>query len=493
MLKVLQNISIPRKGVSTMLRTLLASVFSLIAVTSTAWTNELAHNAIPSKPNIIFILADDLGYGDLGCYGQKIVQTPHIDEMAAQGMKFTNFYAGATVCAPSRCVLMTGLHNGHAQVRGNGNKVAQSLRDEDLTVAEVLKQAGYENVLIGKWGLGIQNGGDSGLPNRQGFDEFFGYTSQSHAHNPYPEFLWHNDEKVNLGNEVFSMSEDYAGNTGYATKRVQHTQPLFIERTLEFLNRKHEKPFFLYLSLVVPHANNEAGRALGDGQEVDDYGIYADRNWPNPDKGFAATVTLMDKGVGQILDTLAANHLDTNTLVIFTSDNGPHREGKQNPEFFDTNGPLRGMKRDLYEGGIRVPFIARWPNVVPSGVTSEHVSYFGDFFATACELAGVPSPENLDSISIVPTLTGHSDQQKQHEFLYWEFYEQGSKQAVRQGNWKAIRMPMFTGPIELYNLSTDLEESQNVANQNPELVAQLKAAMENAHTANPLWKSRKSK
>ncbi len=444
--------------------------------------------SLPKAPNIIFILADDLGYGDLGCYGQKIVQTPRIDEMAAQGMKFTNFYAGATVCAPSRCVLMTGLHNGHAQVRGNGGKVAQALRDEDVTIAEALHKAGYFNVLIGKWGLGEQGGGESGLPNRQGFDEFFGYSSQSHAHNSYPEFLWHNDEKFPLGNIVVDMKVDIAGSTGYATQRVQHTQSLFIDRTLDFLKQEHKQPFFLYLSLVVPHANNEATRALGDGQEVDDYGIYADKNWPNPDKGFAAVITLMDKGVGQILDQLKTSGLDKNTLVIFTSDNGPHREGGNNPEFFDTNGPLRGIKRDLYEGGIRVPFIAWWPGVIQSETTTDYIGYFGDFFATACELAGVKTSGNLDSISIVPTLTGHPEAQKEHEFLYWEFYERGSSQAVRQGNWKAVRSPMLTGKTELFDISRDLSEEQNVSEEHPEIVEKLQSLMDQSHAPNPLWK-----
>ncbi len=443
------------------------------------------------KPNIIWIMADDLGYGDLGCYGQKIIQTPRIDQMCAEGMKFTDFYAGATVCAPSRCVLMTGKHNGHATVRGNSRSKAQSLTDEDVTVAEALHQAGYYNLLIGKWGLG-DHAFDSqiGLPNNQGFDYFFGYANQHHAHNPYPRFLWKNNEHFPLGNIVHVTDEGTWGEAGWATKRVKHSQTAFIEETLHFLNQPQDKPFFLYLSLTVPHANNEATKPTGNGQHVDSYGIYADKDWPEPDKGQAAMVTLMDEGVGQILDLLKTRGLADNTLVFFTSDNGHHKEGGNNPDFFDANGPLRGMKRDLTEGGIRVPMIAWWPGTIAAGSQTEHISYFGDFFATACDLAGLSTPSDLDSISFLPTLLGQTDTQKTHDYLFWEFYERKSSQAIRQGDWKAIRTPMISGQVELYNLKDDLGEQTNLADKHPEIVQNLSGLMDQAHVENPNWSTK---
>jgi uncharacterized sulfatase len=440
----------------------------------------------PSKPNIVFILADDLGYGDLGCYGQKKIKTPRIDQMAAAGMKFSQMYAGCTVCAPSRCVLMTGLHMGHARVRGNTRvKENQSLKPEDVTVAEILKQAGYKTALTGKWGVG--EAGTQGVPNLQGFDYFYGYLNQHNAHNYYPGFLWKNGKKVSLNNIVDPATINSDGLGGVATKKVDYSHDLVMQEALDFIDRSSEDPFFLYVALTIPHANNEAGRKVGDGQEVPDYGIYENTDWKKQNKGQAAMITRMDTGVGQILDKLKTLNIDKNTLVIFSSDNGHHREGGNDPEFFDANGPLRGMKRDLYEGGIRVPFIAYWPGTTPADSLSHHIGYFGDLMATAADLADVPCPPGLDSVSIAPTLTGHPDQQKQHDFLYWEFYEQGSKQAVRAGKWKAVRMPMLTGNTELYNLDQDLGEGKNIADQHPELVKQLEAMMQQAHSDDPLW------
>tara|TARA_R110002095_G_scaffold216599_1_gene214939 strand:+ start:11432 stop:12952 length:1521 start_codon:yes stop_codon:yes gene_type:complete len=456
-------------------------------------SNKAVFSAEKKSPNIIFILADDLGYGDLGCYGQQKIKTPRIDQMAAEGMKFTQMYAGSTVCAPSRCVLMTGLHMGHCRVRGNTwVKQNQSLKPEDVTVAEVLKQAGYKTALTGKWGIG--EAGTQGVPNLQGFDYFYGYLNQHNAHNYYPEFLWRNGEKVKLRNIVdpSTISKGPTGKDslgGVATKKVDYSHDLVMQEALDFIDRSAKQPFFLYVALTIPHANNEAGRKVGDGQEVPDYGIYKDKDWKKQNKGQAAMITRMDSGVGQILDRLKELKIDKNTLVIFTSDNGHHREGGNDPEFFDANGPLRGMKRDLYEGGIRVPFIARWPETTPAGTVSDHIGYFGDLMATAANLAHVPCPTGLDSVSIAPTLTGKPDQQQQHGLLYWEFYEQGSKQAARWGKWKAVRMPMLTGETELYNLDQDLGEGTNLADQHPDIVKKMEVMMQDAHTPDPLWKS----
>ncbi|HUG68414.1 MAG TPA: arylsulfatase [Pirellulaceae bacterium] len=450
-----------------------------------------------TRPNVIFILADDLGYGELGCYGQELIKTPRIDQMAREGMRFTNFYAGNTVCAPSRSVLMTGQHMGHTHVRGNasGSDMAvQSLREDDITVAEVLKTAGYTTGLCGKWGLGDDvPGGRDGLPRRQGFDFFYGYLNQVHAHNYYPEFLWRNEERQKLANVVHRLDRSYGGFTGgWATKRVDYSHDLIADEALGFIQRNAAKsqPFFLYLALTIPHANNEATKGTGDGQEVPDYGIYAELDWPQQDKGQAAMITRMDRDVGRILDLLNELKIDKNTVVMFSSDNGPHNEGGHNPARFSPSGPLRGMKRDLTEGGIRVPLIVRWPGATLAGSTSSHVGYFGDLMATLAELAGVEAPANLDSISFLPTMIGKPEQQKTHEYLYWEFYEQGGKQAVRTGNWKAIRQPWMTGKTQLYDLSSDIAEARDLAGEHPEQVERLEAIMKEAHRPHPNWRPR---
>lgn len=451
-----------------------------------------AAEAAGSKPNIIFIMADDLGYGDLGCYGQKLIKTPRIDEMAAEGMKFRQFYAGNTVCAPSRSVLMTGQHMGHTHVRGNAAGKLQALRDQDVTVAEVLKQADYSTALCGKWGLGDDlDGARSGWPNRQGFDFFYGYLNQVHAHNYYPRFLWRNFTKEPLRNEVVDNGRGGGGFVGgYATKRIDYSHDLVAEEALEYIRQQKDGPFFLYLALTIPHSNNEGTRGTGHGQEVPDYGIYADKDWPDQGKGQAAMITRMDKDVGRVLDLLEELDIDEKTVVMFTSDNGPHNEGGHNPERFTPAGPLRGMKRDLYEGGIRVPFIVWWPGTTPAGTVSDHVGYFGDLMATAADLAGVKPPENIDSISFVPEITGHPDRQAKHDYLYWEFYERGSAQAVVRGKWKAVRVPMSTGPIELFDLSVDLGEAHDVAAEHPDVVKAMAAIMDEAHEPKEGWTPR---
>jgi len=465
--------------------------FLLLTVASGALQAREPHD----KPNIIFIMADDLGYGDLGCYGQEKIKTPVLDQMARKGIQFRNFYAGCTVCASSRSVLMTGQHMGHTWVRGNAgtDMSVQTLRVQDVTVAERLKAAGYTTALCGKWGLGDAMPGNTGLPNDKGFDFFFGYLNQVHAHNYYPEFLWRNKKKEPLRNVVQGVGRSYGGfEGGWATKRIDYSHDLVVQEALEFIERSKDSPFFLYLALTVPHANNEGTRGTGDGQEVPDYGIYQDKDWKKQDKGQAAMITRMDSDIGRLNSLLAELELSQNTIVLFTSDNGHHNEGGHDPETFDPNGPLRGMKRDLYEGGIRVPLIAYWPGTAPQGVVSNHIGYFGDLMATACELGGVDAPSNIDSVSFAPTLQNNSNNQRQHQYLYWEFYEQGSKQAVREGKWKAVRMPMHTGEIELYDLSTDLGEAKNVAAGYPEVVKRMADHMQQSHVPNKNWAPRGS-
>ena len=447
------------------------------------------------SPNVIFILADDLGYGEVGCYGQRLIQTPNLDRMAADGMRFTQFYAGSPVCAPSRGVLMTGKHVGHATVRGNvsvkaveeGNARGQTLRADEITIAASLKKAGYATGLIGKWGLGEL--GSGGEPTRQGFDTFFGYLNQWHAHNYYPSFLLRNETRVPLKNE---SSGDGPFGGGVAVKKVEYSPDLFADEAVKWVTEKKDGPFFLYLALTVPHANNEAGRTLKNGQEVPDYGSYAEKDWTEPNKGQAAMITRMDADIGRILALLKSLDLESKTLVIFTSDNGPHKEGGNDPAFFNASGGLRGIKREMYEGGIRVPFIARWPGTIAPGQVSKHVAYFGDVFATLDDLAGVQPPANLDSISFAPTLLGQADQQAKHEFLYWEFHEGGTKQAALLGaNWKAVRNSPGAA-LELYDLASDLAEANDVAADRPEIVNVIENYLRTARTDSPDWPIREA-
>jgi arylsulfatase A-like enzyme len=461
---------------------------SVLLASFLGWLAVIAFAQTP-RPNVVFILADDLGYGEIGCYGSKLIATPNIDRLATDGMKFTQFYAGCTVCAPSRSVLMTGQHTGHTTVRGNAGKAdlaAQSLRAGETTVARVLQEAGYRTALIGKWGLGQED--EAGEPRKQGFDEYFGFLNQTHAHNHFPDFLWRNGEKVALPNVVTPVG-DVPG-VGYATKRVSYAGDLFFDEAHKFIDRNRARPFFLYLALTTPHANNERSRALGNGNEVPDHKAYDDRPWNEAQKDHAAMITRMDLGVGALMAQLKALGLDERTLVIFTSDNGPHREGGPNydPEFFTASGSFRGIKRDLWDGGIRVPLIARWPGKIKAGAQTAQVGYFGDVLATLAELADAKPPVPTDGVSLVPTLLGRGLQSK-HEFLYWEFYEKGTSQAVLLGDrWKGVRLTSPTAPIALYDLAADAGEQADVAAKAPAIVARIAEIMRTEHVDNEYWK-----
>jgi arylsulfatase A-like enzyme len=438
------------------------------------------------KPNLIWILADDLGYADLGCYGQKVITTPNLDRMAAEGMRFTHFYSGATVCAPSRSVLMTGLHHGHTRVRGNAgdaNPAAQALKADDVTVAKSLQGAGYKTALIGKWGLGDIGEAESGMPRKQGFDDFYGYMNQHHAHNHFPDFLWRNETKEPLSNVIHAVGTHGAG---YATEAIHYADDLFAEESLKFVTENQARPFFLYWAMVIPHANNERGRDLGDGAHVPDYGPYKDKDWPKQDKGQAAMISRLDGYVGRMMEQLKQLGIAENTLVIFSSDNGPHDESEHDLTRFNPAGPYTGIKRSLTDGGIRVPLIAWWPGKVKPGV-SDHPGYFPDWFATAAELAGAKAPSNLDGLSLVPTLTGEGEQ-KQHEFMYWEFHEGGFKQAaLYQGRWKGIRSGGPDAVVQLFDQKNDVAEVTNVADKHPEIAEKIGAYLKTARTPSAEW------
>jgi arylsulfatase A-like enzyme len=468
---------------ATLLAFCLASTFSAVAAAAVRPEGAPTGNAAAQPPNVIFILADDLGYGDVGCYGQKRIKTPNIDRMAAEGLRFTDAYAGATVCAPSRCVLMTGLHVGHARVRGNidATTPAAALKDEDVTVAEVLKQTGYSTALIGKWGLGEPTKNAQALPNRQGFDYFFGYLKQGHAHNYYPDYLWRNETKVKLPN-VVSDNPKFKHNV--SVKKVQYSADLFADEGLKFVRQHKDGPFFLYWAFTIPHANDEAGQ---QGMEVPDLGEYANLDWPTPQKGHAAMISRMDRDIGRMFALLKELGIDDNTFVIFASDNGPHHEGGNDPDFNDSNGPLRGYKGNVTEGGIREPFIARWPGHVPAGKTTDSPITFADVLPTLAMLSGASAPPNLDGADISPTLAGKSQPELAKRFLYWEWDKDGVQaQASRWGRWKAIRDPK-SKKIELYDLANDVGERHNVAAEHPDVVKKFAAFFETARTESLNW------
>ena len=447
--------------------------FLCVLLTGAFGTLRLGMAAPVDQPNIIFILADDLGYGDLGSYGQREIQTPHLDQLARQGMRFTRFYAGSTVCAPSRCTLMTGLHTGHCLIRGNRRV---DLREKDVTVAEMLKQAGYKTGMFGKWGLGSEGG--TGLPTRQGFDAFFGYLDQAHAHNYYPTFLIRGAAREPLDNVVPHPGRQ---GQGVASEKKTYSHDLIMQEALEFVERNYQKPFFLDLPVTIPHANNEAG---DQGMEVPDLGIYADRDWPEPEKGRAAMISYLDTGIGQLMQKLKDLGIDERTIVFFSSDNGPHDEGGSKSDFFNSSGSLRGSKRYLYEGGVRVPLIVRWPGKVAAGSQSDHIGAFWDFMPTAADLAGTKSPKGIDGLSFAPTLLGKGHQ-KEHAYLYWEFHEHGKIQALLIENHKALRG--LGKEVLLYDLVADPKETKDIASSRPDLVERVEQIFAEERTPSERW------
>lgn len=458
------------------------------------------------KPNIIFILADDLGYGELGCYGQQKIKTPNIDTLAIEGMKFTQHYSGSPVCAPSRCTLMTGKHTGHAYIRANDemNERGDVWHDPNIegqrpllpnteTIGRMMQRAGYVTGAIGKWGLGGPD--DSGHPNKQGFDFWYGYLCQRVAHNYYPTHLWRNSEKDILeGNDYFyphqklpanKDANDPASYQAYSAK--QYSQDLMAKEALNFIEQNKDKPFFLYLPFIVPHASLQVpDDSLSDYEgkfpEIPYKGEKGYLPHRTPRAAYAAMITRMDREIGRIMDLLKELGLDENTLVIFTSDNGTAwGYGGTDPDFFNSSGGLRDFKGSVYEGGIRVPMIARWKGKIKPGTTSDHISAFWDFYPTFAEMVGSEIPDDIDGISLLPTLL--NKKQKKHDYLYWEYV---GKQAIRMGKWKAVK-PGIDKEIELYDLENDMGEKNNVADQHPEIVAEIAELMKAARAESELF------
>jgi arylsulfatase len=438
-----------------------------------------------APPNVVLIVADDLGYAEVGCYGQKLIRTPSVDRMAAGGMRFTQFYAGNAVCAPSRCCLMTGKHAGHAAIRDNrqfkkGEEGQQPLPASEVTVAELLKAKGYTTGAAGKWGLGMFD--TPGSPLKHGFDLFFGYYCQAHAHSHYTDHLYRNETRFALPGNKNTTGDTY-------------TQDLFEEEAMKFLAANKDRPFFLYLPFIVPHVAVQVPEdslaeyrgKLGDDPPYDGKKGYLPH--PAPHAGYAAMVTRMDRSVGRILDKLRELKLEENTLVIFTSDNGPtHNVGGADSTFFHSADGFRGLKGSLYEGGIRIPFVAYWPGKIKPRTTCDTPFYFPDVLPTLCELAGAEVPKGIDGLSVLPTLLGKPGQ-KAHDLLYWEFPAYGGQQAVRADDWKAVRQNLVKGAVktELYDLAKDPAESTDVAAQNPDVLRRLEGLLGDQHTSSAVF------
>jgi arylsulfatase A-like enzyme len=433
-----------------------------------------------AQPNVIYILADDLGYGDLGCYGQIKFTTPNIDSLAGEGIRFTQHYSGSTVSAPSRCGLLTGKHTGHAAIRGNikskgndGRNYDAPLPDSEVTIAELLKTKNYATACIGKWGMG--GVGSEGHPNKQGFDYFYGYLGQNNAHNYFPEYIHENSQEITLSKKVYSHD-------------------LFENKAVEFIKSNVNKPFFLYLAVTIPHAELQIpaeyrkayeNSFLPEKAHTSDYTPQE-----KPHATFAAMVSRLDMTVGKINQLLRELKIDKNTIVIFSSDNGPHHEGGGDPQFFNSSGGLRGTKRDLYEGGIRVPLIVKWPNLVKAGTVSDLPCAFWDMMPTLLDASAVKIPANIDGISFLPTLKGQK-QTKKHNSFYWEFYEMGGKQAIIAGDWKLIKLNVkdsVKSYFELYNLKNDITEKNNLVQLQPAKVNELTKMMVKEHTENDKFK-----
>jgi arylsulfatase A-like enzyme len=427
------------------------------------------------SPNIIFILADDLGYGELSCYGQKKYETPNIDRLATEGIKFTQAYAGSSVCAPARSTLITGMHTGHTPVRNNGG--GKYLADKDVTVAEVLKQAGYINGMFGKWGLGVET--TPGAPWKQGFDEFFGYLHQVHAHFYYPYWMWGTDTKVFLPE-----------NEGHQHVRYSHDE--IQKHALDFIRRNKDKKFFCYVPYTLPHVEltvpedsmkKYRGKFAPETPLPDTRRGYLGAD--EPYATFAAMIDRLDGSVGEVMALLKELKIDDNTIVFFSGDNGPQGGHWQRiVDFFDGAGGLRGYKSDFYEGGIRVPLVARWPGKIKPGSVCDHICAFYDFLPTAADLAGVKTPSDIDGISLVPALLGKK--QKEHEYMYFEMPTlkgTGRTAGVRMGDWKLVKMKAAADAhLELYNLKTDPTEQHDISDEHPEIMNKMKKILVEAHT-----------
>lgn len=429
------------------------------------------------SPNIVFILVDDMGIGDIGCYGQKKIQTPHIDQLAEQGLLFTHHYSGSTVSAPSRCSLLTGKHTGHAYIRGNkGVKSDEGFFDlhlpaDELTVAELLKQKGYATMCVGKWGLGGPH--TTGSPVRKGFDYFFGYLSQGAAHRYYPEYLFENEEKVMLNQKVYSHF-------------------LIMEKGLDFIRKHSDRPFFAYFAITPPHADldypdlSRYENAFTETPYINNK-EKGFKTQMKPKAAYASMVSEIDKNVGQIIELLKERGVWENTILVFSSDNGVHNVGGHNPDFFDSNGPFRGHKRDLYEGGVRTPFIVNWPDMIKEKRTTDHITTFWDFLPTVADIVGVKQVKNMDGISYLPLLTGKGKEPENHEYIYYEFYEQGGKQSILKDGWKLVRLNLSKPEKlkeELYYLPDDIGEERDLAAKNPAKVNELRELMKKARTEN---------
>lgn len=470
----------------TTLKTPFLILFNIAILICNAQDNSVLDK---SKPNIIYILADDLGYSDLSCYGQEKFTTPNIDRLAKEGMLFTQHYAGATVCAPSRSALMTGLNTGHTPIRGNKGIEPEGeypIPNTTFTIAELLKEKGYATGTFGKWGLGYP--GSEGDPLNQGFDTFYGYNSQALAHNYYPEHLWDNKNKVIL-----------IENEGI--KNGQYAPDLIHQKALLFIEKNKNQPFFLYYASPLPHAelivpqnildkfigkfNPEKAYIAKDNLKRLKKGEYASQAYCHA--AFVAMITLLDNQVGEIVSKIKALGLENNTLIIFTSDNGPHKEGGADPDYFNSNGSLHGYKRDLYEGGIRVPMIAKWKGKIKEGTKTNHVSAFWDVMPTLAELEDAKINTAIDGISFLPTLLKNGVQKK-HKYLYWEFHELEGRQAIRQGNWKLIKYNVLkNGKYQLYNLKNDISETHDLAFKKPKKVAELSKILNSSRTESEVF------
>ena len=431
------------------------------------------------RPSIIYIMADDMGYADLGCYGNDKIKTPQLDKMAEEGIRFTQHYAGSTVCAPSRGSLMTGMHTGQAYIKGNFAMQTEGnlpLPDTTVTVAEMLNQAGYHTAVIGKWGLG--GPGSVGGPNNQGFDYSFCYLDQRNAHEYYPPYLWENEQKVILDNQPDPN---------------EYSHDLFTIKALDFMENQGDEPFYLYLAYTIPHGK----------YQVPDDAPYSDQEWTQHQKNYAAMITRMDRDIGSIMELLESKGLDHRTIIFFTSDNGGVRRMS---DFFLSNGESRGYKGDLYEGGIRVPLIVRWPDKIAKGQISDHICAFWDFLPTACDLAGTEPPSGINGISYMPELLRYK--QPEHEYLFWEYFkyhygwqpsDQGPRnslvsQAVRMGKWKGIRTNIHQdpkGPVQLFNLEEDPKEENNIADMHPEVLEKIGQIMATVHRDTEFFQANK--